>query len=51
MCRYHVLWGSIFIAFGLGVLVGLWLEGGFFCFCFGLFMMVLGYCALKNKHS
>ncbi len=50
MCRYNYLWGGMLMAFGFGVLIGLWLEGGFFCVCFGLFMMVMGYLIMKNKH-
>lgn len=50
MCRYNFLWGGMLLAFGLGVLIGLWLEGGFFCFCFGILMMGMGYLVMKNKH-
>lgn len=42
MCRYHQLWGGILIAFGVGVLTGIWLENHFFCYCFAAGMMLLG---------
>ena len=36
MCRYNQLWGFAIGAFGLGILTGIWLEGGFLCVCLGL---------------
>ncbi|MBO5078771.1 MAG: hypothetical protein J6B67_03700 [Oscillospiraceae bacterium] len=42
MCRQNQLWGCVLIAFGVGVLVGTWLEGGFLCTCFALGVAVLG---------
>lgn len=42
MCRQHKLWGSVLIAFGVGILVGTWLEGGFLCNCFAVGVMLLG---------
>ena len=42
MCRYKFLWGCCMLAFGLGVLLGLNLEGGFWCHCFGFGVMVAG---------
>lgn len=51
MCRFNQLWGFALIAFGLGVLIGLWLEGGFFCGCFGVFMMILGLCVSKSRRG
>ena len=33
MCRKNQLLGSVLIAFGLGLLIGIRLEGGFLCHC------------------
>lgn len=49
MCRFHQLWACIMIAFGFGVWVGLWLEGGVFCFGFGLVMILIGCWLLKGR--
>jgi len=51
MCRQNQLWGYIQLAFGVGVLVGLWMEGGFLAHCFGIGMIILGGCTLKKKQS
>ena len=48
MCRHNQLWGCILIAFGLGILVGTWLEGGFFCSCFALGLAILGLCTMRK---
>ena len=42
MCRHNTLWGCVLIAFGVGVLVGTWLKGGFLCNCFAVGLMILG---------
>lgn len=49
MCRQNQLWGCVLMAFGLGVLVGLWLEKGFVCGCLGLGLMIFGFCVMKRK--
>ena len=49
MCRKNQLFGWILMAFGWGVLVGSWITKGFFCFCFGFGMMVLGCCILRRR--
>lgn len=49
MCRYHQLWGSSLIAFGLGVWVGLWLECGVLSIGFGLLMVLLGCLMLRSR--
>ena len=36
-------------AFGLGLLVGMWIEGGFLSHCFGLCLFVLGVGTLLKK--
>lgn len=42
MCRYKQLWGFAVAAFGLGLLTGAWLDGGFLCSCFGIGLIVAG---------
>lgn len=49
MCRYNQLWGFGLMAFGFGLLVGLWLEGGFFAHCFGFGLLGVGFCVLRGK--
>lgn len=48
MCRYNQLWGSAMIAFGLGMLLGGWMEGGFVLSCFSLGIAVFGLVILKK---
>ena len=48
MCRYQQLWGSVLLAFGIGVLVGIWIEGGFFAHCFGGGLIIIG-CGMISK--
>lgn len=48
MCRYNQLWGGILIAFGIGVLVGTWLEGGFLCNCFGIGLAITGFVVTRK---
>lgn len=43
------LLGCVLAAFGLGILVGLWLEGGFFCFCIGVAMVAVGLMVMRRK--
>lgn len=49
MCRLNQLWGCILLAFGLGVLVGLWIEAGFFAHCFGFALIILGGCVVRKR--
>lgn len=42
MCRRNQLWGFMLTAFGVGVLVGTWLESGLFCHLFGLLLIFCG---------
>lgn len=51
MCRFHQLWGCAISAFGLGILVGIWLGGGFLCCCLGAGLIIAGILVLKNKPS
>ncbi len=49
MCRRNQLCGSVLVAFGLGLLVGCWLESGFFCFMVGFGIICLGiWCGTKK---
>ena len=49
MCRQNQLWGCVLMAFGLGVLIGMWLESGFLCYLFGIGLLVLGAGMAKRK--
>lgn len=49
MCRQNQMWGATVLAFGLGVLVGTWLESGFFCHVVGFSLILLGL-AVVRKH-
>lgn len=48
MCRQHVLWGCILIAFGVGFLIGSWVEGGFLSHCFAIGIAVVGLSMLRK---
>lgn len=50
MCRQNQLLGCVVLAFGLGILVGLWLEGGFIAHCLGFGLIVLG-CSVAKKNA
>ena len=49
MCRYYQLWGSILVAFGFGILIGIWIEGGFFSHCLGFLLMIIGFGIGRKK--
>lgn len=49
MCRRYLLWGAAMAAFGLGLLFGMWIEGGFLAHCFALALLVLGVGTLLKK--
>lgn len=49
MYRYNHLWGIVLIAFGIGVLVGTWLTGAFFCHLLGFGGILTGCCILRRK--
>jgi len=40
--------GYAALAFGLGLLIGIWIEGGFWAHCFG-FALVGGGCSFLRK--
>ena len=49
MCRKSQLRGLSLACFGGGLLLGLWLEGGFLPVCLGLGCIIFGLClAAKN---
>lgn len=48
MCRQNQLFGCVLLAFGIGLLIGLWIEGGFLAHCFGFGLIVLG-CGVGKK--
>ena len=49
MCRRDQLWGCILIAFGLGLLIGIWIEGGFLSKCFAIGIGILGLCVIRRS--
>lgn len=49
MCRQNQLFGCALMAFGLGLLIGAWLESGFLCHCFGFGLLVLGLLTVRKK--
>ena len=49
MCRQNQLWGWMLLSFGAGVLLGLWLEGGFLSHCFAFGTIVLGIGFLRKR--
>ncbi len=49
MCRRNHLCGCAMVAFGLGILVGLNLESGFFCCVVAVGIMVAGLGCLRKK--
>ena len=49
MCRQNQLLGCALMAFGVGVLVGSCITKGFFSFCFGFGLVVVGLCVLRRR--
>lgn len=49
MCRQHELWGWILIAFGIGVLFGIFLESGFLRYCIGIGAIALGISVMHKR--
>jgi len=49
MCRRNQMWGCALVAFGLGLLVGMWIEGGFLAHCLGFGIIFFGI-AFWGKH-
>ena len=49
MCRQNHLYGGCVLAFGLGVLIGTWLESGLVCHLLGFGLIFLGFAVIR-KH-
>lgn len=49
MCRRNQLLGCAAFAFGLGLLIGIWIEGGFWAHCFGFVLVGVGCSFFKKK--
>lgn len=49
MCRQNLLWGAAVCAFGLGILIGTWLESGFFCHLAGFGLLLLGFGVMRRR--
>lgn len=49
MCRQNQLWGCVLLAFGLGVLIGLWIESGFLAHCFGFAVIFVGCGVIRRR--
>ena len=48
MCRQNQMWGAAVLAFGFGILVGTWLQSGFFCHLAGIGLIALGFAVLRR---
>ena len=48
MCRQNQMWGAAVLAFGFGILVGTWLQSGFFCHLAGFGLIGLGFAVLRR---
>ena len=49
MCRRNQLCGCVLLSLGVGVLIGTWLESGFFCLLVGLLLVFLGIGTCRKK--
>ena len=49
MCRKQCLYGCCLMLFGLGVMVGHWLESWFLCSFGGLGLIALGFLILRRR--
>ena len=49
MCRRNHLIGIASFAFGVGLLIGIWIEGGFLAHCFGFICIFVGCGCLRKK--
>ena len=49
MCRRNHAWGLMLMAFGAGLLVGLSLKAGFWCYAGGLVIMGVGFSVMRQK--
>lgn len=49
MCRRNQLLGLGLLAFGLGLVVGCWMESEFVCNCLGIGLIAVGVLVLQKK--
>ena len=42
MCRKGKVWGCALAAFGIGMLIGGWVESGFLFHCLGFGLVIVG---------
>ena len=49
MCRQHELWGWMLVAFGIGVLFGIFLESGFLRCCVSIGCICVGFSVMRKK--
>lgn len=49
MCRRYLVVGWIMLAFGAGLLIGKWAEGGFLFHCLGIGLLLCGGMILFKK--
>ena len=49
MCRQNQLLGCMLLAFGVGLLIGLWIECGFWAHCFGFGLIFIGFTFCRKK--
>lgn len=49
MCKYNQLWGSILVAFSLGLLLGTWIDSGFWNHVLALGLIFGGLCVIKKR--
>ena len=47
MCRKTRLWGCALAAFGAGLLIGSWVEGGFLFCCLAFGLICVGFGIMK----
>ena len=49
MCRKNHMWALAVISFGLGLLIGLWIESGFVQGCIGVAFVGFGIFIFQKK--
>ena len=49
MCRRNIFWGWVLMSFGLGLLLGMCLEKGFWCSCGAILIMCAGFFTMRRK--
>ena len=49
VCRKNRMRGGCMIAFGLGLLLGQWIDSAFLCILAGLMLLTLGWCVLRQR--